>query len=58
MVRKDLLYLRDVMKVEYVYFWADTFLHGPTKNLMSFCEMYKDFKLPFWCQTKQLLMRE
>ena len=41
MVRKDLLYLRDVMKVEYVYFGLILFLHGPTKNLMSFVKCTK-----------------
>ncbi len=52
MVRKDLLYLRDVMKVEYVYFWADTFFAWSNKEFDEFCEMYKDFKMPFWCQTR------
>lgn len=52
LVRKDLLYLRDVMKVQYVYFWADTFFAWSNKEFEEFCEMYSDFKLPFWCQTR------
>ena len=39
-------------KVEYIYFWADTFLAWSTKEFDEFCEMYKDIKLPFWCQTR------
>mgnify|MGYP006075932313 CR=1 FL=1 len=39
-------------KVEYIYFWADTFLAWSNKEFDEFCEMYKDIKLPFWCQTR------
>lgn len=51
-IRNDLLYLRDKMKVEYVYFWADTFFAWSNREFDEFCEMYQDFKLPFWCQTR------
>ena len=49
---QDLLYLRDEMKVQYIYFWADTFFAWSNKEFDAFCEMYKEFKLPFWCQTR------
>ena len=39
-------------KVEYLYFWADTFLAWSPKEFDEFCEMYQDIKLPFWCQTR------
>ena len=39
-------------QVEYIYFWADTFLAWSPKEFDAFCEMYKDIKLPFWCQTR------
>ena len=52
LIRKDLRYLKDVMKVEYVYFWADTFFAWSNKQFDEFCEMYEEFKLPFWCQTR------
>ena len=38
--------------VEYIYFWADTFLAWSNKEFDEFIEMYKDIKLPFWCQTR------
>jgi len=38
--------------VEYIYFWADTFLAWSNKEFDEFCEMYQDIKLPFWCQTR------
>ena len=39
-------------KVEYIFFWADTFLAWSNKEFDEFVEMYKDIKLPFWCQTR------
>ena len=38
--------------VEYIYFWADTFLAWSQKEFEEFCEMYSDIRLPFWCQTR------
>jgi len=51
-VREDLLYFRDVMEMEYIYFWADTFFAWSPREFDAFCEMYADIKLPFWCQTR------
>ncbi len=51
-VRKDILYFRDVLKMNYVNFWADTFFAYSTKEFDAFCEMYSEFKLPFWCCTR------
>jgi len=50
-IREDLLYFRDVINIEYVYFWADTFFAWSEREIDEFCEMYSDIKLPFWCQT-------
>ncbi len=38
--------------VEYIYFWADTFLAWNEKEFNEFCEMYSEINLPFWCQTR------
>lgn len=51
-VRDDLLHFRDVLEMEYIYFWADTFFAWSPKEFDAFCEMYSDIKLPFWCQTR------
>lgn len=51
-IRTDLLYFRDKLNMEYVYFWADTFFAWSEKEIDEFCEMYKDIGLPFWCQTR------
>jgi anaerobic magnesium-protoporphyrin IX monomethyl ester cyclase len=52
LVHEDLLYFRDVMKMEYIYFWADTFFAWSEKEFDEFCDMYADIRLPFWCQTR------
>ena len=38
--------------IDYVYFWADTFLAWSQREFDEFIEMYADIKLPFWCQTR------
>ncbi len=57
-IREDLLYFRDVMKIEYIYFWADTFFAWSQKEIDEFCEMYTDIGLPFWCQTRVETVKE
>jgi len=52
LVYKELKYFKEVHKVEYNYFWADTFLGMSNNELDEFCEMYSDIKLPFWMQTR------
>ena len=52
LVYKELKYFKEVHKVEYNYFWADTFLGMSKKEFNEFCEMYEDIKLPFWMQTR------
>ena len=39
-------------KVNYIAFWADTFLAWNNKEFEEFCEMYSEFKIPFWCNTR------
>jgi len=51
-LRRELLYYKDVMKAEYLYFWADTFFSWKKGEFEEFAEMYKDIGLPFWCQTR------
>ena len=50
LVHKELKYFKEVHKVEYNYFWADTFLAMNKYEFDEFCEMYKDINLPFWMQ--------
>ena len=52
LVYKELKYFKDVIGVEYNYFWADTFLAYNKREFDEFCEMYKEINLPFWMQTR------
>jgi len=52
LVYKELRHFKDNLDLEYVYFWADTFLAMSSKELDEFCEMYSDIRLPFWMQTR------
>jgi anaerobic magnesium-protoporphyrin IX monomethyl ester cyclase len=51
-VYKELKYFKENHAVEYVYFWADTFLAMTKNEIDEFCEMYSDIRLPFWMQTR------
>ncbi len=52
LVYNELKHFKDHHKVEYNYFWADTFLGMSNKEFDEFVEMYKEINLPFWMQTR------
>ncbi|MBX9634677.1 MAG: radical SAM protein [Magnetospirillum sp.] len=52
LVQKELRFFVENYGIEYCYFWADTFLAMSNSEFDEFCEMYKEFKLPFWMQTR------
>jgi len=51
-IEKELLFYKNEMEAEYLYFWADTFFVWSKKELEKFAEIYEKIKLPFWCQTR------
>ena len=51
-MREELLYYKNEMKAEYLYFWADTFFSWTAKDFEEFYDLYQEIKLPFWCQTR------
>jgi anaerobic magnesium-protoporphyrin IX monomethyl ester cyclase len=51
-MRRELLFYKEEMKAEYLYFWADTFFTWKRGEFEEFAELYKDIGLPFWCQTR------
>jgi len=56
-IRRELLYYRDELKAEALYFWADTFLSYTESEFDQFCEIYQDIKLPFWMQSRPETIR-
>jgi radical SAM superfamily enzyme YgiQ (UPF0313 family) len=51
-MRAELLFYKNEMQAEYLYFWADTFFSWKKNEFEEFAEMYRDINLPFWCQTR------
>ena len=51
-IREELLFYKDEMKAEYLYFWSDTFFVWTGDEFEKFAQMYKEINLPFWCQTR------
>ncbi len=51
-VHAEMTGLIKAWNLEYVYFTADTFLAWSEREFDEFIEMYADFKLPFWIQTR------
>jgi anaerobic magnesium-protoporphyrin IX monomethyl ester cyclase len=51
-IREEILVFRDQYQAEAFYFWADTFFAYSSKEFDAFIEMYAEFKIPFWCQTR------
>ena len=51
-IKEQLVYLRDRYQPDSFYFWADTFLAVTDAEFEEFCDMYSEFKLPFWIQTR------
>ncbi|MBF0320228.1 MAG: B12-binding domain-containing radical SAM protein [Nitrospirae bacterium] len=51
-IRTEIIHFRDKYNAEAFYFWADTFFAYSEAEFDAFVEMYSEFKIPFWCQTR------
>ncbi len=51
-LRRELKFYKETMKAEYLYFWADTFFSWKKGDFEIFADIYREIKLPFWCQTR------
>jgi len=49
---KEIKYLSEKYKADYVDFNSETFLAKPIEELKEFAEYYKQIGLPFWCQSR------
>jgi len=58
-VRREMLFYKNEIQAEYLFFWADTFLALSNQYLEEFAEMYaSEIGLPFWCQTRPETLSE
>lgn len=51
-IRENIKFLVDRHNPEYLYFIDDSFLARPESEISAFIDMYQEFKLPFWCNTR------
>ncbi len=51
-IQQELKHLIKRWNAEYVYFTSDTFLAVNDAEFEKFCEIYKEFRLPFWLQSR------
>ena len=50
--RDELANLCEKIEPEFLYFVDDSFLARPQKEIYDFCDMYEEFKIPFWFNTR------
>ena len=58
LIRTELQHCLKEWKADSFYFWADTFLAWTDHEFNEFCEVYSEFKLPFWIQTRPETVRK
>ena len=51
-LRRELDVMVEKYDFNFLYINDDAFMARPKAELAEFVEMYKDYKLPFWCQTR------
>lgn len=51
-IAEEIRFFKDKYNVEAFYFWADTFFAYSEREFDEFLEMYSEFNIPFWCQTR------
>jgi len=52
LIHREIKHFVDEYQADSIYFWAETFLAWSDSEFEEFCEMYSEFKLPFWIQTR------
>ncbi len=51
-IRTEITHLIDDLSPEYLYIIDDSFLARPEEEIEAFAEMYREFKIPFWFNTR------
>ncbi len=51
-VEKEIKKLIKLYNPSFLYFVDDSFLARPKKEIFDFCDMYEQFKIPFWFNTR------
>ena len=51
-VREEILKIKEKYNPNFFYIIDDSFLARPKKEIEEFCDMYEEFKIPFWFNTR------
>ncbi len=51
-IRKEIVEIIKLYDPKFLYFVDDSFLARPRKEIFDFCDMYEEFKIPFWFNTR------
>jgi len=51
-VRTQIQHIVNSLEPEYLYFIDDSFMARPDEEIFAFAEMYKEFQIPFWFNTR------
>ena len=51
-IQQNIEFLIEKHDPEYLYFIDDSFLARPQVEIQAFIDMYQQFKIPFWCNTR------
>ena len=51
-VREEILKLKEKYNPSFLYIIDDSFLARPRNEIFEFCDMYEEFKIPFWFNTR------
>ena len=51
-IRSELLSLIEKYDPNFIYLVDDSFLARPKSEIFEFCDMYEEFKIPFWFNTR------
>jgi len=51
-LREEIRYYVENFQPEFFYIMDDSFLARPKREIYEFCDMYEEFKLPFWFNTR------
>ena len=51
-IEKEIKQLVKLYNPAFLYFVDDSFLARPKKEIFDFCDMYEQFKIPFWFNTR------
>ena len=51
-IKQEIVEALKLYEPKFLYFIDDSFLARPRQEIFDFCDMYEEFKIPFWFNTR------